>query len=141
MDPERFRDAIAGQLIRAGRGQAAYWAFVPHPLPPSLPLDLKLVSALSEADCALGELAGLGRTILNPHLLLGSFVRREAVLSSRIEGTQTEILDLYGCEAGQVPRRRRRSLLCGHAWADPRRDSALAATSRPFGRRHMRDHG
>lgn len=42
---------------------------------------------LSEADRALGELAGLGRTIPNPHLLISPFMRREAVLSSRIEGT------------------------------------------------------
>jgi len=60
---------------------------VGDPLPPALTLDGKLVRALSEGDRALGELAGLGRAMPNPHLLIGSFMRREAVLSSRIEDT------------------------------------------------------
>jgi Fic family protein len=51
----------------------------------------------------LGELAGLGRTMPNPHLLIAPFIRREAVLSSRIEGTQTDLSDLYAYEAGQLP--------------------------------------
>ena len=59
-----------------------------------------MVRTLSEADRALGELAGLGRTLSNPHLLIGPFMRREAVLSSRIEGTQADIADLYAYEAG-----------------------------------------
>jgi Fic family protein len=62
-----------------------------------------MVRLLSEADRALGELSGLGRTMPNPHLLIGPFIRREAVLSSRIEGTQTDLADLYAYEAGQLP--------------------------------------
>jgi len=58
--------------------------------------------ASADAAYALGELAALGRTIANPHLLIGPFVRREAVLSSRIEGTQADIADLYAYEAGQM---------------------------------------
>ena len=58
-----------------------------------------MVAALSDADRALGELAGLGRSLLNPHLLIAPFVRREAVLSSRIEGTQASLSDLYAYEA------------------------------------------
>ncbi len=103
MDPERFRNSAAGQVVRAGAGQGAYWAFVPDELPPSLSWDTELVLVLSKADLALGELAGLGRNMPNPHLLVGPFVRREAILSSRIEGTQTDIADLYGYEAGQLP--------------------------------------
>jgi len=102
MNLERFQNSPAGRLVKAGQGEAAYWAFAPHPLPPALTLDPKLVRALSEADRALGELAGLGRVIPNPRLLLGPFIRREAVLSSRIEGTQTDIADLYAYEAGQL---------------------------------------
>jgi Fic family protein len=56
---------------------------------------------LSEADRALGELVGLGRTLPNPHLLIRPFVRREAVLSSRIEGTRASLSDLYAYEAAQ----------------------------------------
>lgn len=103
MDPARFRDSTAGRVIRVGQGDTAYWAFVPHPLPPSVPPEWELTCALSEADRALSQLAGLGRTMPNPHLLIGPFVRREAVLSSRIEGTRAGITDLYAYEAGQLP--------------------------------------
>jgi len=58
-------------------------------------LTAELVGALSEADRALGRLDGVGRRLPNPHLLIGPFVRREAVLSSRIEGTQAQLSDLY----------------------------------------------
>jgi Fic family protein len=103
MNPERFADSTAGRVIQVGRGREAYWAFVPHDLPPTLEWDTALVRVLAEAERALGELAGLGRTMPNPQLLVGPFVRREAVLSSRIEGTETDIADLYGYEAGQLP--------------------------------------
>lgn len=102
MNPARFRNSTTGRLLRVGQGEASYWAFVPHPLPPAFTLEGESVHALSEADRALGELAGLGRAISNPHLLIGPFVRREAVLSSRIEGTQADITDLYAYEAGQL---------------------------------------
>jgi Fic family protein len=103
MELDLFRHSTSGRLVRAGQGEAAYWAFVPHPLPPNLPSDVELMRACSDAAYALGELAALGRTLSNPHLLIGPFVRREAVLSSRIEGTQTDVADLYAYEAGQPP--------------------------------------
>jgi Fic family protein len=103
MNLNDFRDSPSGQLVKVGTGEVAYWAFVPHPLPPQIPADWELTGAVSEADRALSELAGVGRTMPNPHLLIGPFVRREAVLSSRIEGTQTDIADLYAYEAGQLP--------------------------------------
>jgi len=103
MNPERFRNSPAGRLVRVGQGKAAYWAFMPHPLPPDLSVDWALARSLSKADRALSELAGVGRTMPNPHLLIGSFVRHEAVLSSRIEGTRANITDLYAYEVGQLP--------------------------------------
>ncbi len=103
MNPDNFKSSSAGHVIQVGQGEAAYWSFVPAPLPPALEFDAPLVSVLSEADRALGELAGLGRTMSNPHLLVGPFMRREAVLSSRIEGTQTELAELYEFEAAQLP--------------------------------------
>ena len=99
MNPEAFRDSPAGRAIHAPAG---YWAFVPHPLPPSFRWTPGLVAALSEADRALGELAGLGRSPPNPHLLIRPFLRREAVLSSRIEGTRASLSDLYAYEAVQL---------------------------------------
>lgn len=103
MNPDRFQSSPSGQVIKVGRGEAAYWAYIPNPLPPDLAPDWELTTVLSEADRALSELAGVGRTLPNPHLLIGPFVRREAVLSSRIEGTVTDITDLYAYEAGQLP--------------------------------------
>ncbi len=93
----------SGKLLHIGQSEAAYSAFVPNPLPPQLDWDMALAHELSKADRALGELAGLGRTIPNPHLLIQPFLRREAVLSSRIEGTQADLTDLYIYEAGQIP--------------------------------------
>lgn len=103
MNPERFRNSPAGRLLKVGQGESAYWAFMPQPLPPPLTWQAELVRRLSDADRALGELAGLGRTMPNPHLLIAPFIRREAVLSSRIEGTQADLADLYAYEAGQLP--------------------------------------
>jgi Fic family protein len=76
-----------------------YAAFLPAPLPPELTYDAGLVLALSRADAALSELAGLGRQLPNPHLLISPYVRREAVLSSRIEGTRASLSDLLLDEA------------------------------------------
>jgi Fic family protein len=77
-----------------------YSAFFPAPLPPSLPWTPGLLRALSEADRTLGRLAGEGGRLPNPHLLIRPFVRREAVLSSRIEGTQATLGELLAAEAG-----------------------------------------
>ena len=55
--------------------------------------------ALSRADAALSELSGFGRNLANPHLLIAPYVRREAVLSSRIEGTTASLADLLLDEA------------------------------------------
>lgn len=103
MNPDTFRNSPSGRLIKAGQGEAEYWAFVPQPLPPQLPPDAELMRIMLNAAYALGELAALGRNMSNPRLLIGPFVRREAVLSSRIEGTQAGIADLYAYEAGQLP--------------------------------------
>lgn len=102
MNREDFQPAAPGRLLRVGQGDYAYWSFVPNPLPPQFDLTLPVVQLLSSADRALGELAGLGSMIPNPHLLIRPFIRREAVLSSRIEGTQANIADVYAYEAGQL---------------------------------------
>jgi Fic family protein len=102
MDSDSSRDSSSGRWIPAETQGIRYAAFVPAPLPPVLPLDGELFRVASNAAYALGELAALGRGLANPHLLLGPFLRKEAVLSSRIEGTQAGIADLYAYEAGQV---------------------------------------
>src|SRR3989304_218455 len=102
MDVDIFKSSPAGKLIR---GPSGYFAFVPNPLPPKLEWDENLVSVKSRADIALGTLSGIGETLPNPHLLIYPFIRREAVLSSRIEGTQTSLSDLLLFEATQVEKR------------------------------------
>jgi len=89
---------------RRVRGEG-YTAFVPNPLPPELTWTPKLVRALSDADRAVGRLAGEGGRLPNPHLLLRPFIRREAVLSSKIEGTQATLGELLAAEAGAVVER------------------------------------
>jgi Fic family protein len=95
MRKEDFSSGSPGRLVSVGDRR---WAFAPDPLPPRLAFGPRLVQALSEADRALGELAGLGRSLRNPYLLTRPFLRREAVLSSRIEGTQASLVDLYAFE-------------------------------------------
>lgn len=102
MRAEQFCEGTWGRLERVGTGKGVYWAYVPHPLPPPLEYDTALVQVLSEADRALGELAGLGSTLPNLYLLARPITAREAVLSSRIEGTQADLMDVYLYETGQL---------------------------------------
>lgn len=77
------------------------WAFVPDPLPPRRILDLApLLMQLVDASQAVGELNGIGSTMNNPYLLVRPLLRREAVASSRIEGTVTSFDQLALFEAG-----------------------------------------
>lgn len=102
MNLMNFSQSPSGRVVRVGRGEVEYRAFVPNPLPPDLTLTPELLLQLSEADQALGKLAGFSSMMTNPQLLLRPFIHREAVLSSRIEGTQTGLTDLYAYEVGQV---------------------------------------
>ncbi len=99
MRPEDFSAQAPGQVVRAEWEGKAYWAFAPAPLPPTIGVDWELASLVSEATGAIGALAGEGRRMRNPDLLVYPFLLREAVLSSRIEGTQAELTDLYAFEA------------------------------------------
>lgn len=99
MEPADFTQNKYGRLVKGTHG---YWAYMPHPLPPDIELTMELVRELSEADRSLSELAGIARMLPNPHLLIGPFVRREAVLSSRIEGTQASLSDLFFFEAAAM---------------------------------------
>ncbi len=98
MDPKDFENSPSGKCIKTPQ---EYWAFVPNPLPPNIDYDKKLIHLLSEANRLLGELSGTGRLLPNPYLLIGPYIRREAVLSSRIEGTQASLNDLFFFEAAE----------------------------------------
>lgn len=88
----------AGRYVRQPTG---YRAFMPAPLPPDPPVALtgELTSLLSRADRALGRLDGSVLTLPNPDLFVFMYVRKEAVLSSQIEGTQSSLQDLLAAEA------------------------------------------
>lgn len=84
-----------GELVRA---------FIPPRLPPNPPLDLTaLLEPLARAHLALGRLDGMSRLLPDASTFLYSYIRREAVLSSQIEGTQSSIADLMLFEASDVP--------------------------------------
>lgn len=87
----------AGNYIKQPSG---YRAFVPAPLPPDPPvaMDAELTKRLSQADRALGRLDGIGSALPNPDLFVAMYVRQEAVLSSRIEGTQSTLEDVLQFE-------------------------------------------
>jgi Fic family protein len=91
-----------GRLVPIPEGGSA---FVPAPLPPRLMLDTATANLLAEARGAVGELAGVGRQLPNPHLLISPFLRREAITSSRIEGTYAtaEELVLFEAEDSKPP--------------------------------------
>ncbi len=102
MKPDGFTSRAPGRLVQVQHVDGPYWAFIPDPLPPTLVMDAELARLAEQAAHALGELSGLGRALPNPYLLISPFIRREAVLSSRIEGTRADIADLYAYEAGQL---------------------------------------
>ena len=100
MDIEKFKNSPTGRLMKTARN---YWAFIPNSLPPA-GLDkfsTELVRILSEADRGIGVLKSLSKLIPNPNLLVAPYVRKEAVQSSRIEGTQASLSDIFYYEASK----------------------------------------
>jgi Fic family protein len=95
-------------ISRAGRyvkQTAGYEAFIPAPLPPDPPIVTdSLEPLLSEAAMAVGRLDGAASALLNPDLFVAMYVRREAVLSSQIEGTQSTLEDLLTYELEETTR-------------------------------------
>jgi Fic family protein len=97
-------DKSFGNSIRAGRyvnQPAGYRAFIPCPLPPDPPIEISgnLQVSLSQAERALGRLDGSIQTLPHPDLFVYMYVRKEAVLSSQIEGTQSSLQDVLAAEA------------------------------------------
>ena len=86
-------------------GGEAVRAFVPHPLPPAPPLDLsgRLLQRLEQAQFAVGRLDSITTLLPGPDLFLYPYIRKEAVLSSQIEGTQSSLSDLLLFELEHAP--------------------------------------
>ena len=90
----------AGGYVTALNGFAAYKAYRPNALPPVPPLemDAEMVELLSEAQYGLGKLDAVSEMVPDMDLFLGSYVRKEALLSSQIEGTQATLEDVLDAE-------------------------------------------
>ena len=97
--------ARAGRLVSVQSGSEGYAAFVPVPLPPEPPvrIDGRTQTLLDEANQALGRLDGVSLLLPDPGQFLYSYVRKEAVLSSQIEGTQSSLSDLLLFENEVAP--------------------------------------
>ena len=95
----------AGQFLRSSTSPEPFQAFVPAPLPPAPPIqfDSTLQQLLEEANRALGRLDGVGTLLPDTHLFLYSYIRKEALLSSQIEGTQSSFSDLLLYENEEAP--------------------------------------
>ncbi|MFN0317511.1 MAG: Fic/DOC family N-terminal domain-containing protein [Burkholderiales bacterium] len=99
-DPRRLGSyettSVAGESVRA---------FIPPPLPPAPPLvmSLALQDLIEKANRGLGRLDGIARILPDPSLFLYTYVRKEALLSSQIEGTQSSFSDLLLFEAEDTP--------------------------------------
>lgn len=91
MDHSAFSDRSSGTLIPTVEDQ---YAFVPNPLPPHLDITAELARTLEEATLAIGELSGLSGFVPNADLISRPLLTREAIYSSRIEGTYASAEDL-----------------------------------------------
>ncbi|HUF37576.1 MAG TPA: Fic family protein [Anaerolineales bacterium] len=99
MKPTDFSTKAPGKVVRTQQG---YDAFIPAPLPPDVTWSGKILSALSKADRSLARLAEVGNAFPVPLVVAQTFVRKEAVLSSRIEGTRTSFEELLTFEVQQL---------------------------------------
>ncbi|MBN1666815.1 MAG: Fic family protein [Anaerolineales bacterium] len=99
MDPKNYQNSSAGKPIHHPNG---YWYFLPTDLPPDLNWSPTLVSILAEAERNLARLASIGNSPANLNWVVQPFIRREAVVSTRIEGTRASLADLYAFEAQQL---------------------------------------
>lgn len=100
MRTEDFTSTSPGALVTIERN---LHAFVPNNLPPALTFTAAEAALIAEAERALGELAGAGSMLPNPDLIIRPFLRKEAVLSSRIEGTIATIEQLILFEEANSP--------------------------------------
>lgn len=100
-----MKRGISGRYEASNVGGEVVRAFVPDPLPPHLPLELtnSRQRLLERATLALGRLDSITLLLPDPNLFLYAYVRREAVLSSQIEGTQSSLSDLLLFELDQAP--------------------------------------
>jgi Fic family protein len=102
VDAASYADTPFGIARRTG-GPHGYVAYFPRHIPRQVEISQPNLMKVADAEAALGRLAGAGRLLPNPHLLVNPYLRREAVASARIEGTETTLLEVYDAEASDQP--------------------------------------
>ncbi|HWH45114.1 MAG TPA: Fic/DOC family N-terminal domain-containing protein, partial [Thermoleophilaceae bacterium] len=103
VDLERYSSTSFGAARRTV-GRHGYVAYFPAPIPRSIELPAGTIRLLADAEAALGTLSGVGQLVPNPYLLIRPYLLREALSSTRIEGTQASLFDVLEIEAtGETP--------------------------------------
>jgi Fic family protein len=102
MELERHQPTPFGKARRTP-GRHGYVAYFPEPIPRTLDLPPSVVRLLGDAEGELGQLAGVGRLLPNPDLLLRPYLLREALSSTRIEGTQASMAEVFEADAAGGP--------------------------------------
>lgn len=98
MELAHYAPTVFGEPRRT-LGRHGYVAYHPAPVPRSVDLPTLIIGALADAEAALGTLAGVGQLLPNPYLLIRPYLLREALSSTRIEGTQASLFDVLEVEA------------------------------------------
>lgn len=101
MELARYKQHAFGRARRT-IGPHGYVAFFPSPLPRRVELSAETAAVMAEAESALGRLDGVSQLLPNPNLLVRPYVLREAVASTRIEGTRATIEDVYNADASDT---------------------------------------
>lgn len=97
MDKRHYAESLFGRPAEVGRPHS-YIAYLPNSLPRALEISSENTRLLGDAEAALGRLAGVGRLLPDPDLLVVPYLRREALSSARIEGTQATLLEVLDAE-------------------------------------------
>ncbi len=99
MEISEFKGAFGKLTEKEDKEHGEYLSFIPEKLPPKIEYNQELVLALSKADSMLSKLSGAGLLLPNPNLLIIPYLKKEALSSSRIEGTRISLSDYFLTEA------------------------------------------
>jgi Fic family protein len=102
MDLSAYKSTPFGEARRT-IGRHGYIAYFPAPIPRRVELPASTIRMLADAEASLGRLAGVGQLLPNPHLLIRPYLMREALSSTRIEGTQASLAEILEVEASGAP--------------------------------------
>ncbi len=102
MDVTAYASTSFGEPRRT-LGRHGYVAYFPAPIPRAIEIPATTIRLLADAEASLGRLAGVGQLVPNPHLLIRPYLLREALSSTRIEGTRASLADVFEAEASGEP--------------------------------------